>query len=155
MLKGNDLMIEVTTIGALPDAPHAQHIHIVGANTCPAPTMKGTGYQGAIRTLDAADSYGAVKVLLTAKPGKTDASATLDVPNFPVGNAEYERRRRSALLLVIVCTCMWWVDESCSNGSRTQWSSYEAWHLTFPKSALWSMSYWPSVASRLRNSRFE
>lgn len=91
MLKGNDLMIKVTTTGALPDAPHAQHIHIGGTNTCPAPTMKGSGYQGAIRTTDAADSYGAVKVSLTAEPGKTDDSAALDVPNFPVGNAKYER----------------------------------------------------------------
>ncbi len=91
MLKGNDLKIKVTTTGALPKAPHAQHIHIGGTNTCPAPTMKGTGYQGAIRTTDAVDSYGAVKVSLTAKPGKTDASAALDVPNFPVGNAKYER----------------------------------------------------------------
>lgn len=91
--KGNgyQLHIKLTTAGALAGAPHAQHIHIGGTNSCPNPNQKGTGFKGAIRTLDAAPSYGAVKVSLTKSPGKTDASAALDVPNFPVGNAQYER----------------------------------------------------------------
>ncbi len=91
MVDGTSITVKLETSGALPDAPHAQHIHIGGANVCPDPNMEGTGFEGAIRTTDAASSYGGVQVSLTQEPGETGPEAALDVANFPVGNASYER----------------------------------------------------------------
>ncbi|MGB3186598.1 MAG: CHRD domain-containing protein [Ornithinimicrobium sp.] len=92
MLEGNMLEIKIEADGLLADAPHAQHIHIGGQNACPDPTMEGTGFEGAIRTLDAADSYGGVQVSLTTEPGETTPEAALDVENFPTGpTVNYER----------------------------------------------------------------
>lgn len=89
-LDGNQLTVSIESSGLLPDAPHAQHIHIGGANTCPDPDMEGTGVDGAIRTTDATDSYGAVAVSLTTE-GDTSPASALAVDRFPVGDAMYER----------------------------------------------------------------
>lgn len=84
-VTGNQVEIKLDTKGLLPGAPHAQHIHIGGTNSCPSNDQKGSGFEGALQTSDAVDQYGAVKVSLTQDPGKTDASAALDVANFPTG----------------------------------------------------------------------
>lgn len=84
-VTGNNVEIKVETQGLLANAPHAQHIHIGGMNTCPTNDQKGKGFEGALQTSDAAAQYGAVKVSLTKEPGKTDAGAALDVANFPTG----------------------------------------------------------------------
>ncbi|WP_394214104.1 hypothetical protein [Brachybacterium vulturis] len=68
-LEGNEVTVTLETAGLLAEAPHAQHIHIGGANECPDPGMEGSGFEGAIRTTDAADSYGAVAVSLTTEGG--------------------------------------------------------------------------------------
>lgn len=89
-LDGNQLSVSIEGSGLLPDAPHAQHIHIGGTNTCPDPDMEGTGVDGAIRTTDAADSYGAVAVSLTTE-GDTSPDSALAVDRFPVGDQMFER----------------------------------------------------------------
>lgn len=82
-VTGDQVEIKLDTKGLLAGAPHAQHIHIGGQGMCPTNDQQGSGFEGALQTSDAADQYGAVKVSLTKDPGKTDASAALDVANFP------------------------------------------------------------------------
>lgn len=89
-LDGNELSVHIDSSGLLADAPHAQHIHIGGTNQCPDPDMEGTGVDGAIRTTDAVDSYGAVAVSLTTE-GDTSPDSALAVERFPTGDAAYER----------------------------------------------------------------
>lgn len=92
MLTGTELEITLEVSGLLEEAPHAQHIHIGGTNTCPDPNMEGSGFEGAIQTTDGAPAYGGVKVSLTMEPGMTGAEHVLDVANFPVGGSyEYSR----------------------------------------------------------------
>ena len=91
-VTGNEVWIKVEAQGLLDGSPHAQHIHIGGAGECPDPNMEGSGYEGAIRTTDAIDSYGAVRVSLTGNDADTSEAAALDVANFPAeGSYTYER----------------------------------------------------------------
>lgn len=89
-LDGNELTVQIQSSGLLADAPHAQHIHIGGSNQCPDPDMEGTGFEGAIRTTDAIDSYGAVQVSLT-QDGDTSPDSALAVDRYPVGDEAYSR----------------------------------------------------------------
>ncbi len=89
-LNGNRLTVKMESSGLLADAPHAQHIHIGGTNTCPDPDQEGSGPNGELRTTDAANSYGAVKVSLTTK-GDTSPTSALAVDRFPKGNQSYYR----------------------------------------------------------------
>ena len=91
-VTGNEVWIKVEVQGLLDGAPHAQHIHLGGAAECPDPSMMGSGYEGAIRTTDAIDSYGEVRVSLTGNDADTSEAAALDVANFPAdGTYTYER----------------------------------------------------------------
>ena len=91
-VTGNEVWLSMEVSGLLDGAPHAQHIHIGGSNTCPDPMMEGTGAGGAIRTTDAVDSYGGVAVSLTTEGGMTGPDHGLDVANFPaMGTYTYER----------------------------------------------------------------
>lgn len=91
-VTGNEVWISMEVNGLLDGAPHAQHIHVGGTNTCPDPMMEGTGPDGAIRTTDAVGSYGAVAVSLTKKGGMTGPDNALDVADFPaMGTYTYER----------------------------------------------------------------
>ena len=91
-VTGNEVWLSMEVQGLLDGAPHAQHIHIGGTNSCPDPTEEGTGPDGAIRTTDAVDSYGPVSVSLTTDAGMTHADHALDVANFPAtGSYTYER----------------------------------------------------------------
>lgn len=89
-LDGNELTVKMESSGLLADAPHAQHIHIGGTNTCPDPDQEGNGFEGALQTSDAIDSYGNVQVSLT-KSDDTSPDSALAVDRFPVGNETYER----------------------------------------------------------------
>ncbi|AWH97383.1 CHRD domain-containing protein [Dietzia psychralcaliphila] len=89
-LEGNELSVRIDSSGLLADAPHAQHIHIGGTNQCPSPDQEGTGFEGALRTTDAIDSYGAVQVSLTTE-GDTSPASALAVDRYPVGDAPYSR----------------------------------------------------------------
>lgn len=91
-VDGNEVWMKIEVQGLLDGAPHAQHIHLGGAGQCPDPSMEGTGFEGAIRTTDAIDSYGEVRVSLTGNDADTSEAAALDVANFPaVGTYTYER----------------------------------------------------------------
>lgn len=89
-VKGNEVTIKIVDTGLLAGAPHAQHIHIGGTNSCPDPNEKGTGVDGHLRVADAQDSYGAIAVSLTTT-GDTSPSSGLAVTRFPVGTATYSR----------------------------------------------------------------
>lgn len=89
-VDGDQVHIKLDTQGLLEGAPHAQHIHIGGEGTCPTGNLAGE--DGILSTVEGAPAYGGVKVSLTKEPGKTDASAALDVPNFPAtASYTYER----------------------------------------------------------------
>ncbi|NYJ74740.1 hypothetical protein [Allobranchiibius huperziae] len=89
-LKGDQLSIKIVDSGLLAGAPHAQHIHVGGTNSCPSPTEKGTGVDGHLRVADAQDSYGAIAQSLTTS-GDTSPASGLAVTRFPVGTATYSR----------------------------------------------------------------
>lgn len=91
-VDGTSVWLSMEVQGLLDGAPHAQHIHIGGTNSCPDPAMEGTGFEGAITTSDGAPSYGPVVVSLTTEGGMTHADHALDVANFPAtGTYTYER----------------------------------------------------------------
>ncbi|WP_068263993.1 CHRD domain-containing protein [Janibacter limosus] len=91
-VTGNQVEIKLDMKGLLAGAPHAQHIHIGGTNTCPANGQKGTGADGALTTTDGAAQYGAVAVSLTKTGGMTGMDHALDVANFPSeGSYNYSR----------------------------------------------------------------
>lgn len=87
-LTGDQLKLTMNSKGFLADAPHAQHIHVGGTNSCPDPNQKGSGANGALQVKDAAPSYGAIAVSLTTS-GDTGADSALAVDRFPVGDAQY------------------------------------------------------------------
>lgn len=91
-VDGTSVEISLETQGLLDGAPHAQHIHIGGQNTCPSNDQEGSGFEGALQVSDAADQYGAVAVSLTKEPGKTGAEHGLDVDDFPA-TASYSYSR--------------------------------------------------------------
>ncbi|MEJ5866850.1 hypothetical protein WDV85_03735 [Pseudokineococcus sp. 5B2Z-1] len=88
-LDGNELTLSITSSGLLAGAPHAQHVHIGGAGTCPDPGLDPDG-DGALETTEAADAYGAIQVSLTTE-GDTSPDSGLAVDRFPVGDTTYER----------------------------------------------------------------
>jgi hypothetical protein len=91
-VDGTSVWLSMKVQGLLDEAPHAQHIHIGGTNSCPDPTMEGTGADGAITTSDGVPSYGPVVVSLTTDGGMTHADHALDVDSFPAtGTYTYER----------------------------------------------------------------
>lgn len=89
-LTGNTLSIKITSHGLLAGAPHAQHIHIGGSNTCPDNDTKGTGVDGHLRVADAMNDYGMIAVSLTTS-GDTSPNSGLAVTRFPVGSTTYSR----------------------------------------------------------------
>lgn len=92
MLEGNELHIVLETQGLLDGAPHAQHVHIGGTNSCPGADMEGTGPNGELQTSDGVPAYGDVRLSLTNDPGMTSGDHALDVENFPAtGSYTYER----------------------------------------------------------------
>lgn len=84
-VEGNQVEVKIETQGLVAGAPHAQHIHIGGQNTCPTGDMAGE--DGILSTVDGAPAYGGVKVALTKEPGMTGAKHVLDVANFPKGDS--------------------------------------------------------------------
>ena len=89
-VSGNEITIEITSEGLLEGAPHAQHIHIGGTNSCPSNDTEGSGADGALQVTDAAGQYGAIAVSLTTE-GDTSPDSGLAVDRFPVGSASYSR----------------------------------------------------------------
>jgi MYXO-CTERM domain-containing protein len=91
-VDGTNIEISLEMQGLLDGAPHAQHIHIGGQNTCPANDKEGNGFEGALQTSDGADEYGPIAVTLTKEPGMTGAEHGLDVADFPA-TASYSYSR--------------------------------------------------------------
>jgi len=89
-VDGNEVTLDITPSGLLAGAPHAQHIHIGGTNSCPSNDEEGSGADGALQVSDAADSYGGIQVSLTTE-GDTSPDSGLAVDRFPVGDASYSR----------------------------------------------------------------
>lgn len=89
-LTGDRLSIKIVSTGLLAGAPHAQHIHLGGSNTCPSNATKGTGVDGHLRVADAMKDYGMIAVSLTTS-GDSSANSGLAVTRFPVGSTTYSR----------------------------------------------------------------
>ncbi|WP_298803687.1 hypothetical protein [uncultured Pseudokineococcus sp.] len=89
-ISGTELTISITPSGLLAGAPHAQHIHIGGTNSCPSNDTEGSGADGALQVSDAAGSYGGIAVSLTTE-GDSSPDSGLAVDRFPVGDASYSR----------------------------------------------------------------
>lgn len=89
-LTGDQLSIKITSQGLLAGAPHAQHIHLGGSNSCPSNSEKGTGVDGHLRVADAMNYYGMIAVSLTTS-GDTSPKSGLAVTRFPTGSTTYSR----------------------------------------------------------------
>ncbi|MDT0300923.1 CHRD domain-containing protein [Streptomonospora wellingtoniae] len=89
-VEGNTADITVNVSGAVPDSPHAQHIHIGGQGVCP--TMDADDNDdGIVSTPEGQGSYGGVKVSLTTE-GDTGADSAVAVDRMPAGDGyTYER----------------------------------------------------------------
>ena len=84
-LNGDQLTIEIHSIGLAPGLPHAQHLHIGGQHTCPPASADANG-DGIVDTTEGMPFYGAIKVSLTTEGDVTDASG-LAVDRFPKADA--------------------------------------------------------------------
>ncbi len=85
-LNGNQLTVRVEATGVSPGAPHAQHIHIGGTNTCPpASAASQNEPRDLIDTAEGQPSYGEVRVSLTTT-GATGADSALAVERFPTAD---------------------------------------------------------------------
>ncbi len=85
-LTGNQVTVRVNANGVSGTLPHAQHIHIGGANTCP-PANAGnrTEPRDLIDTAEGRPSYGEVRVSLTTQ-GDVGADSALAVERFPTAD---------------------------------------------------------------------
>lgn len=92
-LDGTTITVEIQSSGLLAGAPHAQHLHIGGTNTCPDASADADG-DGLISTSEGLPSYGPIMVSLTIEGDVSDASG-LAVDRFPVaeddGSLSYSR----------------------------------------------------------------
>lgn len=92
-LSGDQVTVTVDVANASPGAPHAQHIHIGGNNTCPPPGADEDG-DGVVSTPEGQPSYGQIQVSLTTS-GDVTAESALAVDRFPVasegGQVSYQR----------------------------------------------------------------
>ncbi|MBW3620426.1 MAG: hypothetical protein KY461_09285 [Actinobacteria bacterium] len=79
------VLVTVQADGVAADAPHAQHIHIGGENTCPTPDAAGD--DEFISTPEGQPAYGGIAVSLTVD-GATDAASALAVERFPTADGE-------------------------------------------------------------------
>lgn len=92
-VNGDEVTVTVETSGASAEAPHAQHIHVGGTNTCP--TMENDDNDdGVVSTPEGGAAYGGIKISLTTE-GDTSADSALAVDRFPTANGDgvvsYER----------------------------------------------------------------
>ncbi|WP_178945376.1 hypothetical protein [Kocuria sp. TGY1127_2] len=94
-VDGNKATVSMTVQGAAETFqngpfPHAQHIHIGAAGTCPGPELDQNG-DGAVSTPEAHPAYGMIASSLT-ETGDTSPDSALAVDRFPGGSSyTYER----------------------------------------------------------------
>lgn len=83
----------VKSTGASANLAHAQHIHIGGTNSCPAPSADKDN-DGLINTTEGEPAYGPIEISLTTS-GDVSKDSGLAVERFPMaddkGNVTYER----------------------------------------------------------------
>lgn len=89
-VDGNKATVTVNVQGAAETFkdgpfPHAQHIHIGAAGTCPTPDMDDNG-DGAVSTPEAHPAYGMIASSLTTS-GDTSPDSALAVDRFPGGSS--------------------------------------------------------------------
>lgn len=84
-LTGDELTVQIRTIGVSPNVPHAQHLHIGGKNVCPNPSVDANKDK-LISTIEGAPFYGGVRVSLTTEGDISSASA-LALDRFPVADS--------------------------------------------------------------------
>lgn len=91
--QGDQVTVTVSTDGASPDLPHAQHIHIGGNNVCPT-TAADENDDGFISTPEGQPAYGGIQVSLTTE-GDVSADSGLAVDRMPTassnGSVSYSR----------------------------------------------------------------
>jgi len=89
-LDGDQATVQIEASGLLPGSPHAQHIHIGGAGTCPTPANDKDG-DGFVSVTEAAANYGAIAVSLTTS-GDSGPDSGLAIDRFPAdGTVTYNR----------------------------------------------------------------
>jgi hypothetical protein len=92
-VDGNQATVDIQSSGHVPNAPHAQHIHIGGQNVCP-PASADTDGDGLISVAEGEPFYGGIQVSLTTS-GDVSADSAMAVDRFPVadasGNVVYSR----------------------------------------------------------------
>jgi len=93
-LQGDQLRIKIRAHGLAPNLVHAQHIHGVGNNECPAPDSMPSQHiredgtvQNFLSTTDGAPSYGPIVSSLTTD-GDTSPAAGLTIELMPVADAK-------------------------------------------------------------------
>ncbi|WP_366146420.1 hypothetical protein [uncultured Pseudokineococcus sp.] len=89
-VSDGELTLTITPSGLLENAPHAQHLHLGAASTCPSNDTEGSGADGALQTTDSFGDYGPIGISLTTE-GDYSSDSGLAVDRFPLGNAEYDR----------------------------------------------------------------
>lgn len=93
LTTNGDGTFTVKTTGVSANVAHAQHIHIGGTNSCPAPSAD-KDKDGLINTTEGAPSYGPIEISLTTS-GDASKDSGLAVERFPVADAQgvvsYER----------------------------------------------------------------
>ena len=89
-VNGDQATVTINTTGLI-NAPHAAHIHIGGAGTCPTAAADADG-NGLVSVAEGMPAYGPIKVSLTTS-GDVSAKSGLAVKRFPTyaGGAAYSR----------------------------------------------------------------
>lgn len=83
-VDGDQVTVEIEASGLTPGAPHAQHLHIGGDNTCPGADAD-TDDDGLVTTPEGQPFYGDVAVSLTLD-GDVSPDSVLAVDRFPVAD---------------------------------------------------------------------
>ncbi|GAA3764723.1 hypothetical protein [Salinactinospora qingdaonensis] len=92
-VEGTHVTVDINSNGLVADAPHAQHFHIGGQNTCPTDEAD-TNDNGLISTPEGQPFYGDIQTSLTTE-GDTSPDSGLAVDRMPTadsgGNVDYSR----------------------------------------------------------------
>lgn len=92
-VTGNSVKVSIRASGLSPNLAHAQHIHVGGQATCPAPSAD-TDRDGFVNSKEGESAVGPIRVSLTTT-GDMAAGSALAVDRMPKadgkGNLSYER----------------------------------------------------------------
>jgi hypothetical protein len=85
-VNGNNVTVNIRSTGLSPNLAHAQHIHIGGQSTCPAPTAD-TNKDGFVDSKEGEAAVGPIRVSLTTT-GDQAAGSALAVDRYPKADAQ-------------------------------------------------------------------